>query len=32
VCDAARVARADRLFSRAEIAEKLPAFCEQFGW
>jgi hypothetical protein len=32
VCDAARIARADRLFSRAEIAEKLPAFCEQFGW
>lgn len=30
--DAARLARADRFFTREEIAGKLPAFCEQFGW
>jgi hypothetical protein len=30
--DQARRARADRFFERAEIAEKLTAFCEQFGW
>ena len=32
VRDAARLARADRFFTRDEISEKLPAFCEQFGW
>jgi len=32
VRDAARLGRADRFFTREEIAEKLPAFCEQFGW
>ena len=30
--DAARLARADRLLSRDEIAMEIPAFCEQFGW
>ena len=30
--DAARLARADRFFERAEIADRLAAFCEQFGW
>lgn len=30
--DAARVARADRFFERAEIATMLPRFCEQFAW
>lgn len=30
--DAARLARADRFFERAEIAQILPRFCEQFGW
>ena len=30
--DEARRARADRFFERAEIAEKLGVFCEQFGW
>lgn len=30
--DEARQARADRFFERAEIAEKLGVFCEQFGW
>ena len=30
--DAARLARADRLLSRDEMVEQLPAFCEQFGW
>lgn len=30
--DAARLARADRFFGRDEIAERLPQFCEQFGW
>ncbi len=30
--DAARLARADRFFERAEIAGRVPAFCEQFGW
>lgn len=30
--DRARQARADRFFERAEIAEKLTSFCEQFGW
>ncbi len=28
----ARQARADRFFERAEVAQKLAAFCEQFGW
>ena len=32
VRDAARLGRADRFFTREETAEKLPAFCEQFGW
>ena len=32
VRDDARLARADRFFERAEIAAKLPLFCEQFGW
>ena len=30
--DAARLARADRFFARDEIAARLPAFCEQYGW
>ncbi|HVB48677.1 MAG TPA: hypothetical protein VNF69_09850 [Burkholderiales bacterium] len=30
--DAARLARADRFFERADIAIMLPRFCEQFGW
>jgi hypothetical protein len=30
--DAARLARADRFFERGELAARLPAFCEQFGW
>lgn len=30
--DAARLARADRCFERSEIAERIAAFCEQFGW
>lgn len=30
--DAARLARADRFFERAEIAALLPRLCEQFGW
>jgi hypothetical protein len=30
--DEARLARADRFFERAEIADRLAAFCEQFGW
>ena len=30
--DAARLARADRLFTRDEMVAQLPAFCEQFGW
>ena len=29
---AARLARADRFFDRAEIAQRLSQFCEQFGW
>jgi len=32
VRDQARQARADRFFERAEIAEKLAVFCEQFSW
>lgn len=32
VRDQARQARADRFFKRAEITEKLAAFCEQFSW
>lgn len=32
VRDAARLARADRFFTRDEIADKLPSLCEQFGW
>jgi len=30
--EAARLARADRFFERGEIAGRLAAFCEQFGW
>jgi hypothetical protein len=30
--DAARLARADRFFEREEMLERLPQFCEQFGW
>ncbi|MDX1375749.1 MAG: hypothetical protein R3357_09320 [Burkholderiales bacterium] len=30
--DAARLARADRFFERAEIAGRLPQFCAQFAW
>ncbi|MCZ7565211.1 MAG: hypothetical protein M5U08_16720 [Burkholderiales bacterium] len=30
--DAARLARGDRFFDRAEIVERLPVFCEQYGW
>lgn len=30
--DAARLARADRFFERAEMAGMLPRFCEQFAW
>jgi hypothetical protein len=30
--DAARLARADRFLTRAEMVAQLPAFCEQFGW
>ena len=30
--DAARLARADRFFERAEIVGRLPGFCEQYGW
>lgn len=29
---AARLARADRFFERADIAAWLPRLCEQFGW
>lgn len=32
VRDEARLSRADRFFGRAEIAEKLPLFCGQYGW
>lgn len=30
--DAARLARADRFFERAEIVARLPALCEGFAW
>lgn len=30
--DAARLARADRFFERADIVTRLPQFCDQFGW
>lgn len=30
--DAARLARADRFFERAEIVARLPALCESFAW
>ena len=30
--DQARLARADRFFERAEVADRLVVFCEQFGW
>jgi hypothetical protein len=30
--DAARLARADRFFERAQVAAMLPLLCEQFGW
>ena len=32
VRDAARLARADRFFERDEIAGRLAAFCDQYGW
>lgn len=32
VRDAARLARADRFFERDEIAVRLAAFCDQYGW
>lgn len=30
--DQARLARADRFFERAEVADRLVVFCAQFGW
>lgn len=30
--DAARLARADRFFERAQVADMVPRLCEQFGW
>jgi hypothetical protein len=30
--DAARLARADRFFERAEAAERTRQFCAQYGW
>ncbi|MFZ5555371.1 MAG: hypothetical protein ACOZDY_01400 [Pseudomonadota bacterium] len=30
--DRARLARADRFFGRDEIVEKLPLYCDQYGW
>ena len=30
--DAARLARADRFFERAEIVARLPALCASFAW
>ncbi|MCC6611214.1 MAG: hypothetical protein IT515_16275 [Burkholderiales bacterium] len=30
--DAARIARGDRFFNRAEIVERLPAICGQYSW
>jgi hypothetical protein len=30
--DAARLARADRFFDREEMPQRLPEFCNQFGW
>lgn len=30
--DAARRARGDRFFGRAEIVDRLAAFCDQYGW
>jgi hypothetical protein len=30
--DAARLARADRFFGRAEAAERMRQFCAQYGW
>jgi len=30
--DQARLARADRFFERAEMATRLPGFCDQLGW
>jgi CheY-like chemotaxis protein len=30
--DAARLARADRFFERAEAAEQMRQFCAQYGW
>ncbi len=30
--DAARIARADRLFERAEAVERMRQFCTQYGW
>jgi hypothetical protein len=30
--DAARLARADRFFERAEAVERMRQFCAQYGW
>ena len=30
--DAARIARADRFFERAEAVERMRQFCAQYGW
>lgn len=30
--DAARLARADRFFERADLAARVPAICGQFSW
>lgn len=30
--DEARLARADRFFERAEMAARLPGFCDRLGW
>jgi CheY-like chemotaxis protein len=30
--DAARLARADRFFERAEAAQRMRQFCTQYGW
>jgi hypothetical protein len=30
--DAARLARGDRFFERAEVATRLPGICGQYGW
>jgi hypothetical protein len=30
--DAARLARADRFFERAEAVDRMQQFCAQYGW